>query len=129
MGQGIKNTHPLKIRGGIQSIPRFHPGYGQCPSLIDTVTGAPGRAFLLCGSEVVSQKQGNRNLSPGGFLSENLTFGHVFVLAFNESMIAQFAFLVKRDPRNGGEARWSEIHAIAVLFRTWGRGEEEKCSF
>ena len=56
IGQGIKNPTPWTNRGGIQvSIPRFHPGYGKWPSLIDAITGAPGRAFLPCGSEVVSQ--------------------------------------------------------------------------
>ena len=55
MGEGIKNPHPLKIRGGIQSIPRFHPGCETSSPLIGTVTGAPGRLFPTCGSEVVSQ--------------------------------------------------------------------------
>ena len=57
-GKVKKNPIPWQNRGGIQSIPRFHPGYGQRPSLIDAVTGAPGRAFLPCGSEVVSIQAG-----------------------------------------------------------------------
>ena len=45
---GIKNPHPPNESGvGYKSIPRFHPGYGQRPSLIGTVTGAPGAAFPL----------------------------------------------------------------------------------
>ena len=78
---------------------------------------------------MVSQKQGYRSLSPGGFLSENLTFGHVFVLAFNESMIAQFAILVKTGCWNGGETRWSESAAITVLLGAWGREEKKKHGF
>ena len=54
MGEGLKNPHPLKIRGGIQSIPRFHPGCSTRLPLIGTITGAPGRLFPTCGSEVVS---------------------------------------------------------------------------
>ena len=47
IGEGIKNTHPLKNQGwDTFSIPRFHPG---CPAfaepLIDAITGAPGVAF------------------------------------------------------------------------------------
>ena len=78
---------------------------------------------------MVSQKQGYRSLSPDGSLSENLTFAHGFVIAFYEEMIPQFPPLVKTDRDNGGEPRWSETPPIAVLFRTWGRGEEEKRGF
>ena len=46
----------MKIRGGIQSIPRFHPGYGFLPSLIDALTGVPVRPFPTGSSEVVSPR-------------------------------------------------------------------------
>jgi hypothetical protein len=54
IGRRYKNTHPLKIRGGIQSIPRFHPGYSAGLSLIGALTGAPGLPFPTNSSEVVS---------------------------------------------------------------------------
>ena len=50
LGEGIKNPHPPNESGvgySNYSIPRFHPGYGFSPSLIGTVTGAPGAAFPL----------------------------------------------------------------------------------
>ena len=48
----VKKYPPLtRIRGGIQSIPRFHPGYSRWLSLIDAVTGMTGGAFPPHGSE------------------------------------------------------------------------------
>lgn len=57
-----KNTHPLKNQGWDTKV--FHGStlvvvYIKLP-LIDALTGAPGRAFLPCGSEVVSSPAGVR---------------------------------------------------------------------
>lgn len=51
--------YPPPERSGVGysncSIPRFHPGCSEkTEPLIDALTGAPGRLFPTCGSEVVS---------------------------------------------------------------------------
>ena len=98
-GEGIKNTHPLKrIRGGIQMYSTVPPWLRQKPSLIGALTGAPVRAFLPCGSEVVSLSAGVRmpctKVAPslGIFRS-----ARVFITAFYEKIVAQFFCLVNHS--------------------------------
>ena len=88
-GRYKKYPSPEKIRGGIQiSIPRFHPGYGNTPSLIGTITGAPGAAFLPHGSEVVSFSAGVRMpctkmAASLGILPERMSSSQLFSTKFN----------------------------------------------
>ncbi len=84
LGEGIKNPHPPNESGvGYKSIPRFHPGYGQGPSLIDALTGAPVGAFLPRGSEVVSSPAGLRAPCTKTASSLGIFPGpHVFITAF-----------------------------------------------
>jgi len=63
------------------TVPPWLPSKGK--PLIDAVTGAPGRAFPLRGSEVVTQTAGVRlPFTESGSLSGNLTDARVFVVAF-----------------------------------------------
>ena len=93
-----KNTHPLKESGvGYShfSIPRFHPGYGSGPSLIDALTGAPGVAFphtrLGSGIADCSVTDALHHTAPSlGILLP----ARVFVVAFTKEKIAQFPWKV-----------------------------------
>ena len=83
---------------GYKSIPRFHPGYGLTPSLIGTITGAPGVAFphtqlrsgIVRGSVTDFLHQTKPSL---GILPQP----RVFIAAFMDNMIAQVPFIVKSD--------------------------------
>ena len=76
-GMGIKNPHPWRNQGWDTSrshIPRFHPGYGRRPSLIDALTGAPGAEFphTRLRSGIISGR-GTKFFHQNEFLSENLS--------------------------------------------------------
>ena len=95
-GEGIKIIpSPDWIRGGIQSIPRFHPGYGLGPSLIGTVTGAPVQPFPVGSSEVVSSGAVLRASCTKVTSSLGIFPGmHVFVIAFYTKNLSYFLHLV-----------------------------------
>ena len=81
-GEHIK-IPPLKDQGWDTKYSTVPPWLQLALPLIDALTGAPGGAFPVRSSEVVAAGQGYRSLSPYGFLSGHLTFGHVFITAFN----------------------------------------------
>lgn len=85
---------------GYRCIPRFHPGYGITPSLIAAVTGAPGRPFPTCGSEVVTRTAGVRK--PFSKMASSLGIlprTHIFVSAFARKNLAYF--FSKVNPQKG----------------------------
>jgi hypothetical protein len=91
MGEGIKNTHPLKNQGWDTDVQysTVPPWLRHMPSLIDALTGAPVRPFPTGGSEVVSFSAGlqmpcTKTASSLGILPET----HVFVAAFIKEKIS-----------------------------------------
>ena len=117
-GRYKKYPAPDKIRGGIQSIPRFHPGYSRWLSLIDALTGAPDRAFLPYSSEVVSRWKSNKALSPNRPLSGKFCGAHVFITAFYQHNITQFPSLV--NPAKKLAAQVEGISIFDKLFHCLG---------
>ena len=98
-GERYKKYPPPERSGvGYKSIPRFHPGCFQQKPLIGALTGAPVRAFLPCGSEVVSSPAGVRmpctkTATSLGIFPEK----HVFITAFYGKILAQFFCLVNHS--------------------------------
>ena len=86
---------------GYKSIPRFHPGYGHRPSLIDALTGAPGMAFprIRLGSGIVS----GRGTDALHHLASSLGIlpgTRVFVTAFHKKEFSTF-FWESQSPERG----------------------------
>ena len=73
LGEGIKNSHPLTKQGWDTKYSTVPPWLRRKPSLIDALTGAPGRPFPTCGSEVVSSPAGLQSLFTNRLLSEHLS--------------------------------------------------------
>ena len=73
IGEGIKNSHPLTKQGWDTKYSTVPPWLRLAPSLIDAITGAPGRLFPTCGSEVVSSPAGLQSLFTNRLLSEHLS--------------------------------------------------------
>ena len=73
LGEGIKNSHPLTKQGWDTKYSTVPPWLRRAPSLIDALTGAPGRPFPTCGSEVVSSPAGLQSLFTNRLLSEHLS--------------------------------------------------------
>ena len=95
------------IRGGIQSIPRFHPGCSTRLPLIGTITGAPGRLFPTCGSEVVS---------PPTVLQNPFTKWIPLWVAFRKCV-------------SSSQLLWSKCSTKNPLCQSLGRGNPKKWAF
>jgi len=99
---GIKIPTPDETGVGYKCIPRFHPGYGHRPSLIDALTGVPGRAFLPCGSEVVSSPAGERNpCTKRAPLWDSFRTGVSSSQPFTAKNVSQSSANVNREVENG----------------------------